>query len=376
MAQKKILLIAGEVSGDQHGAELISALKTFRPDVRVWGIGGNELANTGMEIMFHLERMAFLGVGEVVRHLPFILKVMKTVLQRAKEEKPDCAILIDYPGFNIRMAAKLKKIGVPVVYYISPQLWAWGHRRVEKIRKHVDKMLVLFPFEKEFYRRHGIEAEYVGHPLVDKHFAHLPERFKEVREGKAVLGLLPGSRKNEVKTLLPRMVQTAQILLKERKIQKARILKVRHLSKEFYRPFLEGTESAFELVERPMEEILPELDAALVASGTATLETAYFAVPMVIVYHVTPLTYWLGRLLIKVNHIGLANIVAEKEIAPELIQNDFSAQRAAELLSPMLDPAVNQRIRRQMLIVRDKLGEPGASARAARQIHRFLNEST
>ena len=371
---KNILLIAGEVSADQHGAALVRALKQMEPEIEFWGIGGDNLAQSGMELLFHLKKLAFLGVGEVLRHLPFIQKVMKSVVQQAQERRPQCAILIDYPGFNLRLAAKLKELNIPVVYYISPQLWAWGKGRVKKIRKNVDKMLVLFPFEKTFYAQHGIKAEYVGHPLVDKHHVHLPAEFKLVEPGNEVLGLLPGSRQNEVKTLLPKMLETANLLKKEKRIQRVRLLKVAHLSEAVYQDILRQWDLTVEVVEEPMHIFLPTLDASLVASGTATLETAYFAVPLVIVYHVNALTYWLGRLLVKVKHIGLANIVAEEEIAPELIQNDFKAQRAAELLRDMLIPEKNRAVRKKMLVVRQKLGEPGASQRAAQSIYRFLQQ--
>ncbi len=374
MVQKNILLVAGEVSADQHGAALLKALKQLNPNLEFWGIGGNNLAENGMELLFHLEKLAFLGVGEVVRHLPFIRRVMKTVEKQARERRPACAILIDYPGFNLSLAARLKKFNVPIVYYISPQLWAWGKHRVKKIKKYVDKMLVLFPFEKTFYAQYGIQAEYVGHPLVDKHFSHLPKQFKEVKAGSEILGVLPGSRRNEIKALLPKMLKTAALLQQQKQIQKALVLKVPHLPRSLYQNILNELGTQAEIVEEPMYRFLPRLDAALVTSGTATLETAYFAVPMVIVYHVNALTYWLGRMLVKVDHIGLANIVAEEEVAPELIQNDFTPQRAATLLKEMLNPQKNKSVREKLLVVRKKLGEPGASRRAAQIIHRFLQQ--
>ncbi len=372
--QKNILLVAGEVSADQHGAALLKALKQLNPNLQFWGIGGNNLAENGMELLFHLERLAFLGVGEVVRHLPFIRRVMKTMEKQARERRPACAILIDYPGFNLSLAARLKKLNIPIVYYISPQLWAWGKHRVKKIKKYVDKMLVLFPFEKTFYAQYGIQAEYVGHPLVDKHFSHLPKQFKEVKAGSEILGVLPGSRRNEIEALLPKMLKTAALLQQQKQIQRTLVLKVPHLPQELYQNILNEVGTQAEIVEEPMYRFLPQLDVALVTSGTATLETAYFAVPMVIVYHVNALTYWLGRMLVKVDHIGLANIVAEEEIAPELIQNDFTPQRAAALLKEMLNPQKNKSVREKMLVVRKKLGEPGASQRAARIIHRFLEQ--
>lgn len=372
--QKNILLVAGEVSADQHGAALLKALNQLNPNLQFWGIGGNNLAENGMELLFHLEKLAFLGVGEVVRHLPFIRRVMKTMEEQARERRPACAILIDYPGFNLSLAARLKKLNIPIVYYISPQLWAWGKHRVKKIKKYVDKMLVLFPFEKTFYAQYGIQAEYVGHPLVDKHFSHLPKQFKEVKAGSEILGVLPGSRRNEIEALLPKMLKTAALLQQQKQIQRALVLKVPHLPQELYQNILNEVGTQAEIVEKPMYRFLPQLDVALVTSGTATLETAYFAVPMVIVYHVNALTYWLGRMLVKVDHIGLANIVAEEEIAPELIQNDFTPQRAATLLKEMLNPQKNKSVREKMLVVRKKLGEPGASHRAAQIIHRFLEQ--
>ncbi|MHB2154584.1 lipid-A-disaccharide synthase [Calditrichota bacterium GD2] len=376
MTKKNILLIAGEVSADHHGAHLLEALKTFQPQLEVWGIGGDELQKQGMTVLYHVRQMSFLGVGEVLKHLPFIRQVMKAIKNRAQKDKPDAAILIDYPGFNLRLAKALKKMNIPVIYYISPQLWAWGRGRVKTIKQCVDLMLVLFPFEKEFYEQHGIKAQYVGHPLVDRHHQFLPKEFKKVKPGKAVIGLLPGSRQNEIKSLLPRMVKSAGILIEKGAVEKVVIARVPHLHEDYYRQFLQGTDGHFELVEKPMQQLLPELDAALVASGTATLETAYYAVPMVIVYHVNALTYWLGRLLIKVSHIGLANIVAQEEIAPELIQHEFTPQKAADLMFKVLNPQVNEQLRKRMLIVRQKLGQPGASLRAAEHVHRFLSGET
>lgn len=374
MSENNILLIASEVSADHHGARMIAELKKLRSDFRLWGIGGDELQKQGMEVLFHVKQMSFLGVGEVIRHLPFVRRVMQTIKQRAAQQKPNLAILIDYPGFNLRLAKALKKMNIPVVYYISPQLWAWGKGRIKTIKECVDLMLVLFPFEKDFYEAHGVRAEYVGHPLVDKHHAYLPQTFKQVEQGKVTLGLLPGSRRNEIKTLLPRMIETANLLFESGAIQKVIIAKVPHIEESFYPHLAEISDDRFKLKEIAMENLLPELDAALVASGTATLETAYYAVPMVIVYHVNALTYWLGRLLVKVKHIGLANIVAEEEIAPELIQHDFTAQKAADLLQKMLNPQINEQLRKRMLIIRQKLGAPGASQRAAEKIHRFLSE--
>lgn len=370
----KILLVAGEVSGDSHGAELVRELKKLDSKISIFGIGGDSLKMQGMEILFHIKDMAFLGIGEIIRHLPFIRRVHQTLISRIKSENPVCAILIDYPGFNLRLAKSLKKSGIPVVYYISPQLWAWGKGRVKKIRRYVDKMLVLFPFEKKFYQRHNIEAEYVGHPLVDKHSRYLPKETKKINPGQIVIGLLPGSRRQEVTSLLPKMIQTARILYREEKINQAEIVKVKHLPLEIYQALLDKEDRFIKIVETPLENNLPRYDAVIAASGTVTLEAGYFCVPMLIVYHVNELTYWLGRLLINVDYIGLANIVAETQAAVELIQRDFTPLKAAQIMKNMLIPEENLSIRQKLTIIKDKLGTGGASSRSAREVWGFIQK--
>ncbi len=368
---KQIFLVAGEVSADHHGAALISELRSIT-EVNVFGLGGDALQSEGMELTVHLETMAFLGLSEVLRHLPYIKQVRDRLLEQVDREKPDLAILIDYPGFNLRLAKQLWQKKVPVVYYISPQLWAWGKRRVHKIRKYVDKMLVLFPFEKTFYEQHGIRAEYVGHPLVDHHFEHLPKNRKAFEPGKAVLGLLPGSRKQEVASLLPRMLQTARQLHAQGQIERVQILKAAHLPENMYRGQMTEADSFIELKEETIHRFLPQQDVTLVASGTATLEVGYFGVPMVIVYQVQALTYWLAKNLVKIKNIGLVNIVAETEVAKELIQQDFTVEAAVREITTLLDPQTHEQVQKKLELIREKLGEPGASRRAAQAIVDFM----
>ncbi|MGD9900872.1 MAG: lipid-A-disaccharide synthase, partial [Calditrichaceae bacterium] len=286
-----------------------------------------------------------------------------------------CAILIDYPGFNLKIAKSLKKLGIPVIYYISPQLWAWGKGRIDKIRKYVDRMVVLFPFEQKFYEQYKIDAEYVGHPLVDKHSAYIPDEAKKISPDNIVFGLLPGSRRQEVASLLPKMIETARILFKNKQIKTAEIVKVKHLPNEMYSDHLKETDTFIKIIEEPIEKCLQRYDAVIVASGTATLETAYYGVPMLIVYHVNPLTYWLGRMLVKIEYIGLANIVAESPVAVELIQNDFTPEKAAEHAAQMLKQDQNSQIREKLKVIREKLGEPGASKRAAAAVVHFLDNN-
>ena len=338
---ENILIIAGEVSGDSHAAGLVAEYKKLRPSCGFWGIGGDELKAQGMELLYHLQDMAFLGISEVIKHLPFILRVQREIGEEAGKRRPSCAVLVDYPGFNLKMARKLKKLGIPVVYYISPQLWAWGRWRVEKIRKYVDKMLVLFEFEKDFYKQYGIDAEFVGHPLVDKFKDALPASFKSFDSNNIVLGLLPGSRKQEVSSLLPSLAAAAEILHREGKINSAEIVKVEHLPLEIYHKEIAGKEDFIKIVQQPLQKCLSRYDAVLIASGTATLETGYFGVPMVVVYKVQALTYWLGKLLIRLKNIALINIVAGEEIVPELIQHDFTPEKAAALIKPYLTQKSN-----------------------------------
>ncbi len=371
---KKILLIAGEVSADHHGAALLRELHSLT-EVNVFGLGGDALQAEGMELTVHLKTMSFLGLSEVIRHLPYIKYVRDRLLEQVDRKKPDLAILIDYPGFNLRLAKQLKQRGIPVVYYISPQLWAWGKRRVQKIRRYVDKMLVLFPFEKTFYEKHGIAADYVGHPLVDHHFEHLPQNGKIFEPDRAALGLLPGSRKQEVVSLLPRMLQVARKLYAQGQVKQVHILKAPHLPETLYREQMTENDVFLQLKEEEIHRFLPRIDVALVASGTATLEVGYFGVPMVIVYQVQALTFWLASRLVKIKHIGLVNIVAETEVAKELIQHEFTVDTATREISALLDPLTHEQVQKKLSIIRDKLGEPGASLRAARAIAGFMESS-
>jgi len=371
--KNKLVLIAGEVSGDIHGARLIAALKKLIPDLDLSGIGGDLMVEQGLNPIYHIREMAFLGIGEVLSHLPFIKKVFRKMVQIVTASRPSAVILIDYPGFNLRFAAKIHKLGIPVIYYISPQLWAWGKRRVKRIRKYVDKMIVIFPFEQTFYKDHGIIAEYVGHPLADRHFDHVHP--KAVPNGKSVLGLLPGSRLQELEKLLPEMIRAARLLIGQGIVEKAVILPVQTIPESIYHRYIGGTEAIF-LSDAAAAEYFNNLDAAIVSSGTATLETAYFQVPLLIVYRVGALTWYLGNLFVKLKMIGLANIVAGKQIAVELLQNDFTAKKAAAEIKKLLDPRMNAQKRDELKIIKEKLGDPGASERAAEKIFEFIQQQS
>lgn len=367
---KSLVIIAGEVSGDIHGSELIASLKKLNPNLDIQGIGGDLMVKEGLKPLFHIKEMAFMGLWEVLNHLPFIKKVFREMTDLVKSTKPAAVILIDYPGFNLRFAKKMYKMGIPVIYYISPQLWAWGKKRVFKIQKYIKKMLVIFPFEKDFYEEYNIEADYVGHPIVDHHVDHVNP--KVTGKSNLTLGLLPGSRYQELENLLSDMIKTARMLKESGKIDRILLLKVDTISLDIYNKYL-GDKSIIELHRSTPENFYNQLDVALVSSGTATLETGYFRVPMVIVYRVNPLTWFFGRLLVKLDIIGLANIVAGELISKELLQNDFQPKKAKIELERLLDPEVNKKVRNKLAIIKEKLGVPGTANRAAKIIYDLIS---
>jgi len=369
----RIFIIAAEVSSDQHAAAMIRALKKRRPALELFGIGGDELSAEGMDILVHLRNMAFMGIVEVLKHLPYIFKVKKMLLKSIAERQPDLVILLDYPGFNLRIAEDIHRLGLPIIYYISPQIWAWGQHRVHKIKKLINRVLVLFPFERDFYARFGVDVRYTGHPLLDKHSTVISHPAKPLNHEKIRLGLLPGSRHQEVSRLLPDMVEVALTLLNNNEIQSAEIVRVPHLSDREYQIAV-NRHPRLTISEGPIEKCLPGYDAVIVASGTATLEVALFLVPMVIIYKVNGLTFRLGRLLVKIPHVGLANIVAETEVARELLQDDCTPQNLLTEVRKLLLPENHPVVQERLLLIRQKLGAPGAAENAAREIDLFLQD--
>jgi len=371
----KILMIAGEASGDSRGAELIRAIRKKVPESVFFGIGGDRMAGAGMEIRRHVRETAFLGFLEVIRHLPFIRRVFREMTRFLDERNPDLVILVDYPGFNLRFAGIAKKRGFRVVYYISPQIWAWGGGRIRKIRKTVDHMIVVFPFEESFYGRAGVPVTFVGHPLTDTfHVEETRESFfasLDLDAGGKTLGLLPGSRKQEVRRLLPEMVGAARILKTRIPGLQCVVGQSPTLSDEDYAPFLSGTD--IRGVRGRTHALMRHCDALAVASGTATLEAAVAGTPMVVVYKMAPLSYRIGKRLVRVEHIGLVNIVAGRRLVPELIQSGARSERIAGTLWPLLVEEDPIRFMREGLRETvSRLGEPGAADRAADVVVRFL----
>jgi lipid-A-disaccharide synthase len=380
MHSKKIMLVAGEVSGDLHGAHLVEAIQKIDPEIDFFGVGGEGLEKRGMRLLHHVHSLSVVGISEAFRKLRIALHTLRELKEAMEKERPDLLILIDYPEFNLRLAGIARQKGIPVLYYISPQIWAWRPGRVKSIAKRVRKMIVLFSFEVPIYQAAGVDVEWVGHPLLDIVRPSLPreeafERFGLSPEKKTI-ALLPGSRMEEVTRLLPPMVTSAALL--RMAIPKLQFILplAPGISETDLHPILGEASVPIRLVNGSGYDVMALSDLILTASGTATLEAAILGKPMVIVYKVSPLSYWLGRALIRVKHIGLVNLIAGKEIARELIQREVKPVRIAEeALRLLRDPELYAKTVESLAGVRQALGEPGAANRAARIVTSLLQEN-
>ncbi|MCX7635288.1 MAG: lipid-A-disaccharide synthase [Syntrophales bacterium] len=367
---KKVLIVAGEASGDLHGAQLVTAMKNIVPALTFYGVGGERLRNAGVRLMAHAADMAVVGLTEVIAKLPKILAVRQHLQASFTTEKPALVILIDYPDFNLPLARAAKKKGIKVFYYISPQVWAWRRGRIEEIRRNVDAMAVILPFEEEFYARYGLKATFVGHPLLDVvSTPHGPEEARRrlgLDEACPTVGLLPGSRMSEVKKLLPVMIQAGRII-QECLGEVQFVLPVAEtLEHAVVEDCVADSGLTVLLTNGGCYDALAAADMAIVASGTATLETALMGRPMVIIYKVSLLTYLLGRIFVHVENIGLVNIIAGRTVVPELIQGQASPENiATAALDIMTDPGRREAIIQELSQIRGRLGQPGAAQRAA-----------
>ncbi len=367
---KKILIVTGETSGDHHGAKVIKELKELYPAVSISGIGGEELKKTGTKLLYHSRNLSVVGIIEVLSRAPHILKAFKAVKKQLNTSPPDLLILIDYPDFNLRIAKMAHKRNVRVLYYISPQIWAWRKGRAKKIARIVDKMAVIFPFETKFYQEVGLPVHFVGHPLMDRDSGQKKTSkeltFLNQNKSKPVIGLLPGSRKGEIKTLLPVMLKAADIIKKDIPSSRFIIPLAPGIERDYLDSLLAQSKLDLIVSKDCFYETLEACDMAIVASGTATLETAVMEKPMVIIYKVSLLTYLIGRMLIRVPFIGLANLVAGKKIVPELIQNDANPEKiAAETTAILKDRHRLEEIKIELASVKKALGEKGASKKVA-----------
>ena len=364
----RIMIIAGETSGDLHGAKLVSAMQKRNNGLFFCGIGGRALKETGVDILIDASEISVVGITEVFSKTPGILRGLRMVKKTLKTAPPDLLILVDFPDFNLHVASTAKKNKIPILYYISPQIWAWRRGRVKKIGKLVDHMAVILPFEEEFYKEKNIPVTFVGHPLMENSLPSKDALSEKWLGNMPVVGLLPGSRHGEIARHLPIMLEAARILFQKVKPIKFVISLAPDVEEKYIKDMVKkfsGT-GTFEIVSGDVRKIFEKSKIVIAASGTVTLEAAISGTPMVIIYKVSPVSYFLGKNLIRVQHIGLVNLIAGKEIVPELIQEAASPAGIANTVFKMLnDPSTLKTLSLELLSIRNKLGGPGASNRVA-----------
>jgi lipid-A-disaccharide synthase len=371
----RLLVASGEPSGELYAAELVRHLKTVRPGLDVFGLGGDRLAGEGATLLAHVRDLAVVGLFEVLSHLRHIRGIFRRVLDEVDRDPPRAAVLVDYPDFNLRLARELHRRGVPVVYYVSPQIWAWRKGRIRTIRETVARMLVIFPFEEALYREAGVPVEFVGHPLVDH--VQPPSRADFLRAlgvspGRDVVAVLPGSRPKEIAHNLPGLAGAVALLHAQRPDLEFLLPVAPSIDRALLEPALRGL--PVRLVTDGAQAALAACQAAIVASGTATVEAALVGAPMVVVYRLSSLTHFLGRRLIQVPHVAMVNLIAGKRAVPELIQRDFTPERVAtEVRSILEQPDRREAMKQDLAEVRRKLGAPGASRRAAEAVAAVLD---
>lgn len=372
----QFLLSAGEASGDNYGAQLIDALRQLVPGAEFFGMGGEAMHAAGCDLQVHANEMAVVGLLEVVTRLPSIRRHFMHLVNEAGQRRPDAAILIDFPDFNLRLARELHEMGIPVFYFISPQLWAWRTGRVEQIKKYVRKMIVIFPFEQEFYRGHGVDVSYVGHPLA---FLPLPQESREefaarykLDPAKQWLAILPGSRRKELRLNLPVMLEAVKLLQQQGGDFEYLLPVASTLDSEWVRYQLGPAYRTIKLTENAQATVMLSR-AAVVASGTATVESALTGTPFIVVYRLSWLTWLLGRRLVKLENFAMPNLIAGKKIVPELIQSGFTAEAVVRELNSILpDGPARSEMQKELNAVKQKLRQDGQNAspalKAAREI--------
>ena len=364
----KLAIVAGEASGDLHAAEVVRELKRLDPALQTFGIGGDLLQREGMNVLHHAREMGIVGLFNVLRRLGMFRRIFNELLETIARERPDAVVLVDYPDFNLRLARRCRKMGIRVIYYISPQVWAWRRRRVEQVKRYVDRMLVILPFEEDFYRQHNVPVTYVGHPLIDE-LRGAPASLPAGEGRRLRIALMPGSRRHEIEALLPPMLEAVAILARERQVD-AFVIQAPTIASAQLLTIMKRDGVYVRIVPHDRGEALSEADVALSSSGTATLESAIVGTPVVVMYRLSAATHWLARRLVKLPNFSLVNIIAGKRVVPELLQHDVNGARIASEVRALLEQ--RDRVRIELAEVRKKLGEPGASRRAAEAIMRAL----
>lgn len=374
---KRVVIVAGEASGDAHAGRMIKALKNQRPDIQVSGIGGDALREAGAEIFTDFSELAVMGLVEVLKRYRQIKAIFNQLVERLSKDKPDLLILVDYPGFNLKLAKKAHKLGIPVLYYISPKVWAWRPGRVKTIRRYVDHMAVLFPFEQTLYEDAGVPVTCVGHPLVDAVKSELTsseaKRQLDINPEHRVLGLFPGSRRSEVESLLPVMLQTADRIHQRHMDLEVLLPLAPGLDMTFLQPMLTQSKLDIKVVKGDFYDVTRGCDAIVAASGTVTLEIALMGVPHLLVYRVAPMSYRILKRLVKIPYVGLCNIVTGQNIITELLQDEVTVDNLDKQLTELLtNPQAKNRAEKIRQQVLEALGPAGGADNAAQLIVNVL----
>lgn len=373
----KLMVIAGEASGDLHGGNVILELKKLLPDLELIGTGGQLLEQAGTHLYYRAEDLAVIGITEVLKKYGYYKGIFDRMVQKLDEEKPDAVFLVDYAGFNLRFAAEAKKRGIPVIFYVAPQVWAWKKNRIKKMKKFIDHQLVLFPFEVEYLKNEGMESHCFGHPLLDIAKTSVSrEEFCDkwnLPKDRKMVAILPGSRKNEVLKHMPVLVDMAERLKEQRPEIEIIYPLAPTVKVEEIMPYLEGVTATIHLIEADTYNAVGNADFAVVASGTATLETAVLQTPMLIFYKVSPITYFIGRHILKIGAVGLPNIIAGREIVPELLQRESSATEMTDIVLHYLDdPQAYSELKSNLAQLKHDLGETGAYQKTAAYVAELL----
>lgn len=367
---RRVMIVAGEASGDMYGARVVEEAHRLDSSVRFFGIGGERMRSVGVDTLVDNKEMAVVGLFEVLSHFGVISRAFRMLREIIRRDKPDLLLLIDYPGFNLRLAAVAKRAGIKVLYYITPQVWAWHASRAKKIARLVDHAAVIFPFEVPLFAREGLPVTFVGHPLLDMVQPQMSRSEAQQRfaldPARKTIGLFPGSRRREIDSLLPVMLAAAALLKGDFPELQFVLPLAPGVDRSRVEQLLETSPLEVTVIEGYNYDVMQVCDAIVAASGTVTMEIALIGVPMVIIYKASPLTYAIGSRLLLVEHVGICNIVAGERVVPELLQNDAEAENIAAALLPMVrDTAYAAAIRAKLLTVREKLGEPGAPGRVA-----------
>lgn len=381
MSMKKVMIMSGEASGDLHGANLAREIRKLDPSIALYGVGSKQMRDAGVRMLADASEISVVGITAVLTHIGAIYRVFTRLKRFLKDERPDILVLIDFPDFNIRLGKAARKLGIPVLYYISPQVWIWRKGRIKTIAGMVKAMIVVFPFEVPLYQKAGVDVRFVGHPLTDIVRSDLTQgqarQVLGLEAARRTIALLPGSRTSEIVHLLPDMLKAAKILLSRFQELQFVLPVAPTVDRDFVRSFVEQEDVPVRMVEGRTYDALKASDAAIVASGTATLETGLMALPMVIAYRISALNYFILTKLVRgVKNVGLVNIVAGKRIVPELIQNDSTPENMADAVTKMLsDPVYYKEVADGLACVRAQMGEAGASARAAAVVMEVLRST-